>query len=82
MTIARMFKVFAFVCGAAAILLGLLVEKFEINKLVGWAFAIAATSAAKSSFRFSMPSPTTNIVNAFTVAPFCLSAARSFFGAF
>ncbi len=40
----RMFKVFAFVCGAAAILLGLLVEKFEINKLVGWAFAIAATS--------------------------------------
>jgi Na+(H+)/acetate symporter ActP len=40
----RMFKIFAFVCGAAAILLGLLVEKFEINKLVGWAFAIAATS--------------------------------------
>lgn len=40
----RMFKVFAFVCGGAAILLGLLVEKFEINKLVGWAFAIAATS--------------------------------------
>lgn len=40
----RMFKIFAFVCGAAAIFLGLLVEKFEINKLVGWAFAIAATS--------------------------------------
>jgi Na+(H+)/acetate symporter ActP len=40
----KMFKVFAFVCGAAAILLGLLVETFEINKLVGWAFAIAATS--------------------------------------
>jgi Na+(H+)/acetate symporter ActP len=40
----RMFKVFAIVCGGAAILLGLLVEKFEINKLVGWAFAIAATS--------------------------------------
>lgn len=40
----RMFKVFAFVCGGAAILLGLAVEQFEINKLVGWAFAIAATS--------------------------------------
>ncbi|HWB07143.1 MAG TPA: cation acetate symporter [Verrucomicrobiales bacterium] len=40
----RMFKVFAFVCGAAAILLGLVVENFEINMLVGWAFAIAATS--------------------------------------
>jgi len=40
----RMFKVFAFVCGAAAILLGLVVEGFEINMLVGWAFAIAATS--------------------------------------
>lgn len=40
----RMFKVFAVVCGAASILLGLTVESFEINKLVGWAFAIAATS--------------------------------------
>lgn len=40
----QMFKVFAFVCGAAAILLGLVVENFEINMLVGWAFAIAATS--------------------------------------
>lgn len=39
-----MFKVLAFVCGGAAILLGLLVENFEINMLVGWAFAIAATS--------------------------------------
>ncbi len=40
----RMFKYAAVVCGAAAILLGLMVEDFEINKLVGWAFAIAATS--------------------------------------
>jgi Na+(H+)/acetate symporter ActP len=40
----KMFKVFAFVCGGAAILLGLAVKEFEINKLVGWAFAIAATS--------------------------------------
>jgi len=36
--------VFAVVGGACAILLGFLVESFEINKLVGWAFAIAATS--------------------------------------
>jgi Na+(H+)/acetate symporter ActP len=40
----RMFKMFAIVCGGAAMLLGFLVEQFEINKLVGWAFAIAATS--------------------------------------
>jgi Na+(H+)/acetate symporter ActP len=40
----RMFKVFAVICGGTAILLGLTVEAFEINKLVGWAFAIAATS--------------------------------------
>src|SRR5438093_2943125 len=40
----RAFKICAVVCGGAAILLGFLVEKFEINKLVGWAFAIAATS--------------------------------------
>ena len=40
----RMFKILAVVSGAAAILLGFTVEKFEINKLVGWAFAIAATS--------------------------------------
>jgi Na+(H+)/acetate symporter ActP len=40
----RMFKVCAVVCGSGAILLGFFVEKFEINKMVGWAFAIAATS--------------------------------------
>lgn len=40
----RMFQYCAVLCGGAAILLGLLVETFEINKLVGWAFAIAATS--------------------------------------
>jgi Na+(H+)/acetate symporter ActP len=40
----RMFKVCAVLCGGGAILLGFLVEKFEINKMVGWAFAIAATS--------------------------------------
>lgn len=40
----KMFKVFAVVCGLTAVLLGLTVEAFEINKLVGWAFAIAATS--------------------------------------
>jgi cation/acetate symporter len=40
----RMFKFFAVICGTAAVLLGLMVESFEINKLVGWAFAIAATS--------------------------------------
>jgi Na+(H+)/acetate symporter ActP len=40
----RMFKVCAIICGVGAVLLGLLVETFEINKMVGWAFAIAATS--------------------------------------
>jgi cation/acetate symporter len=40
----RMFKVCAIICGTGAVLLGLLVETFEINKMVGWAFAIAATS--------------------------------------
>jgi cation/acetate symporter len=40
----KMFKVFAVVCGGGAILLGLCVQDFDINKLVGWAFAIAATS--------------------------------------
>jgi Na+(H+)/acetate symporter ActP len=40
----KAFKLFAVVGGACAILLGLSVESFEINKLVGWAFAIAATS--------------------------------------
>ncbi len=38
------FKICAVICGAGAILLGFLVETFEINKMVGWAFAIAATS--------------------------------------
>ena len=40
----KMFKYCAVICGAGAILLGFFVETFEINKLVGWAFAIAATS--------------------------------------
>lgn len=40
----RMFKLCAIICGTTAVLLGLMVESFEINKLVGWAFAIAATS--------------------------------------
>ena len=40
----RMFKLCAVICGAGAIVLGFLVEAFEINKMVGWAFAIAATS--------------------------------------
>src|SRR5687768_9721580 len=40
----KAFKLFAVVGGTCAILLGFLVEHFEINKLVGWAFAIAATS--------------------------------------
>lgn len=40
----KAFKYCAVICGAVSIVLGLLVEKFEINKMVGWAFAIAATS--------------------------------------
>jgi cation/acetate symporter len=40
----RMFKVAAVVVGAGAILLGLVVETFDINMMVGWAFAIAAAS--------------------------------------
>ncbi len=40
----KMFKYCAVICGVGAILLGFFVETFEINKLVGWAFAIAATS--------------------------------------
>ncbi len=40
----KMFKVFAIVCGGGSMLLGFLVEGFEINKMVGWAFAIAAAS--------------------------------------
>ncbi len=38
------FKVSAFLIGAASIGLGLLVESFDITKMVGWAFAIAAAS--------------------------------------
>ena len=40
----RMFKVCTVIVGGGAMLLGFLVEGFEINKMVGWAFAIAATS--------------------------------------
>jgi Na+(H+)/acetate symporter ActP len=40
----RAFKVCTVICGGLAVALGFLVESFEINKLVGWAFAIAATS--------------------------------------
>ncbi|MEY2409509.1 MAG: hypothetical protein QOF48_2179 [Verrucomicrobiota bacterium] len=40
----KMFKICAVIVGAGAMLLGFLVEGFEINKMVGWAFAIAATS--------------------------------------
>jgi cation/acetate symporter len=40
----RMFKVAAVAIGAGAILLGLGVETFDINMMVGWAFAIAAAS--------------------------------------
>ncbi len=38
------FKVAAVVFGAIAMLLGCLVESFDINMMVGWAFAIAAAS--------------------------------------
>src|SRR5207247_601925 len=38
------FKISAIVVGAGAILLGLRVETFDINMMVGWAFAIAAAS--------------------------------------
>jgi len=41
---ARAFRVGALIAGAAAALLGLLVENFDISVLVGWAFAIAASS--------------------------------------
>jgi cation/acetate symporter len=41
---ARAFQVGALIAGAAAGLLGLLVESFDISVLVGWAFAIAASS--------------------------------------
>jgi cation/acetate symporter len=40
----RAFKICAVLCGVVSVGLGLLVETFEINKMVGWAFAIAATS--------------------------------------
>jgi Na+(H+)/acetate symporter ActP len=40
----RAFRVSALAAGALAALLGLLVENFDINVLVGWAFAIAASS--------------------------------------
>ncbi|MBI4026501.1 MAG: cation acetate symporter [Verrucomicrobia bacterium] len=40
----RAFRICAVLCGAISVGLGLLVESFEINKMVGWAFAIAATS--------------------------------------
>jgi cation/acetate symporter len=38
------FKIAAVACGALSMLLGLAVERFEINMMVGWAFAIAAAS--------------------------------------
>ena len=41
---ARAFKVAAVAVAAVAALLGLLVEQFDISILVGWAFAIAASS--------------------------------------
>ena len=40
----RAFRASALGAGAAAALLGLLVENFDISVLVGWAFAIAASS--------------------------------------
>jgi cation/acetate symporter len=40
----RAFKIGAVAAGVAAALLGLLVENFDISVLVGWAFAIAASS--------------------------------------
>lgn len=40
----RAFKAAAILFGAVAMLLGYLVETFDINMMVGWAFAIAAAS--------------------------------------
>jgi len=40
----KAFKVSAVIIGAAAMGLGLLVETFDINMMVGWAFAIGAAS--------------------------------------
>ncbi len=38
------FRLAAILAGGAAIVVGLFVDKFDINMLVGWAFAIAASS--------------------------------------
>ncbi len=38
------FRLAALVAGSAAIVCGVFVDKFDINMLVGWAFAIAASS--------------------------------------
>jgi Na+(H+)/acetate symporter ActP len=38
------FRLSALLAGSAAVIAGLFVEKFDINLLVGWAFAIAASS--------------------------------------
>ncbi len=38
------FRIAAFLAGGGAIVAGLFVDKFDINLLVGWAFAIAASS--------------------------------------
>jgi Na+(H+)/acetate symporter ActP len=40
----RAFRIAAFIAGGGAVFAGLFVEKFDINMLVGWAFAIAASS--------------------------------------
>lgn len=40
----RAFQLAAFGAGGGAIICGLFVDKFDINMLVGWAFAIAASS--------------------------------------
>jgi Na+(H+)/acetate symporter ActP len=38
------FRVFAIISGSTAIMLGMYVENFDINMMVGWAFAIGAAS--------------------------------------
>ncbi len=40
----RAFRISAILAGSAAIIAGLFVDRFDINMLVGWAFAIAASS--------------------------------------
>lgn len=40
----KAFKVAAVLCGTVSVLLGLLVQSFDIAMMVGWAFAIAAAS--------------------------------------